>query len=746
MDAHASSVSGSAPDLESWLAEVRQGIEKLLQQLEGGPDLLSHTLRGLLTSVQTGPNLQEPRFRSRGERFETLPDSSGLETQRISQEQRTQTPSALAEDCVQPTPCDLEQPPKGRTFKVGQGLHSSSIASSAKQLFERGALLQSLAERLAHLTLSICAAPKDCDLSRVVEADQWLEPARAKKKVGVVLLAGGTVGPAFVGLMLKTLAAQAAWDTQSGRSVAAVDVCETAAVPAVFYEDERIVLELVGISFGPTHWQPIATVHDINKLWHEGAEFTYTSARDTGDEHTTSLWAALRSMLASTAATGRLSSSGPAYVRPAVGAAQVPCLDGVVVVDTSQAAHAGALLALVRQFYPKVRIVSANAVCFAAPHEEQTADETGMGLLEHINRLYPDQDPQVTNLNRQFAVQASGFLLRHPAVHSNAAIGADIPLLAFLKYLSKMKPNLVCFEAVMSPGIGHVLERMERGLSFSAAVRESRSAGHLETWDCREELSGILCATRAMVCARALGFTDLNLVRDARVCIQPLYDESRQSMTGCDLDCVEHRLRDSPFVGCRSLFEQEPATFLPPPGHAETYPTDATNVSSFHRFMTSRNFMDSPDGISSLDSLYESLFEQARTNETVLQFLVRFTGTHDPKETNAHGLECPDNHLIRFVNVFQEAPQTSGREAQSSESQSVVIRGPTNASMQVGLAQVDRKLSWLGEGAVSDFRIVVKWKQNGQWHRTCFRGEALSSIEIAQLVLADVVQAAELFQ
>lgn len=156
--------------------------------------------------------------------------------------------------------------------------------------------------------------------------------------------------------------------------------------------------------------------------------------------------------------------------------------------------------------------------------------------------------------------------------------------------------------------------------------------------------------------------------------------------------------------------------------------------------------MDSPDGISSLDSLYESLFEQARTNETVLQFLVRFTGTHDPKETNAHGLECPDNHLIRFVNVFQEAPQTSGREAQSSESQSVVIRGPTNASMQVGLAQVDRKLSWLGESAVSDFRIVVKWKQSGQWHRTCFRGEALSSIEIAQLVLADVVQAAELFQ
>jgi homoserine dehydrogenase len=565
-------------------------------------------------------------------------------------------------------------------------------------------------------------------------------PIRSRKCIGLVVLIGGITGPALIRLLMPQLGNEFDAVPGDAESPPMHPRAENGIAPVTVFGNDRFRIELVGVSVSPNHFQCVTNAESIASLWRYGTEVKGVSDSDRSKNvESASVWSQLREM-----AERRLRRRQGSPIRNlnSVPAERERDLDGMVVVDTSNAPHAAALAELLEDFHLKLAVVTGNAVSLAAPETERIADSAAVSKgalasgMDEEERLHEHSTPAAV------AVRLPSLLLHHPAVQCDAAMATDIPLLAFLKQLSLIRPDAVCMEAAMSPAIGHILQRMQDGLSFSAAVREARSHGQIETWDCRAELAGIPTAVKAIVCARALGFSDLNVAHDMRVCIEPLYDDSRQSLSGCELTCVEHRLRCSNFVGCRSIFEYIPSTYLPPPGYAEEYPEGDEKLSDLCPFMSSRDFLENPDGISSLDEPYEQLWRDAKANGCVLRYLVHMAGVYDRDRFKHRSVECPDHHDIRFVHVFgdQSGRNDAVPRAWNSSNQH---RTRSHASVCVGLAQVDCQRSELGRGSASDFVAVVKWHENNEWHRASFRGDGMLSLEVAHLMLRSILQSAE---
>ncbi|KAK4529320.1 hypothetical protein CCYA_CCYA01G0177 [Cyanidiococcus yangmingshanensis] len=726
--------AGAGAVTEDGLAAVTRCAEVVLRALDLDTEALVDALQKLISCFTRYEGFDTNRCAS-GE------ESQGAETARASPQAHesleTLTRQLLAiivscersfierhvSESPQGQPADTQVQARAATLDKASSLGRCGSEPPIRRLVEHAARLI-----MAWYDYTHC--------SRMIQSPRvrLREPAmRFRKRIGVVVLVGGITGPAFVRFVMQLFGGTARTSTESHRLC---DADERKTQRAVFFQNENIEMELVGVSLGPMHLQRIHNVETITSIWQRGAEIVGAAspARSTAGE-VASVWSQMRVLFGERLRKPSLDmvNNGPKLV------CNSTTLDGIIVVDTSNVPHAASLAQLVEDFRPRLHLVTGNAISLAAPEDSNLF----YPAVVNETRFVPGEDAKPSShrasVTANVPERPSSLLLAHPAVRCEAALETHAPLLSFLRRLALARPDAVCVEASMSPGIGHVFQLMQRGWSFSAAVREARSNGWIESWDCREELSGIRSAVKAIICARVLGFSDLSPVLDARVCTESLYDESRQSMSGCDPTCVEHRLRCSRFVGCRTIFEYIPSTYLSPPGHAEEQPESDENMTDLHPFMTSHEFLDGPDGILSLDAHYSAHWREAKANGCVLRYLVRLTGVYE-EDTLKHGsVECPDRDSIRFVHMFGEQRRLRD-PAPISPVTPTRVRVGSNASVRVGLAQVDQQQCELGRGLASDFVAVVKWYQDGRWHRAHFRSDGLQSSEITRLMFQDMVQ------
>src|SRR5690606_33497463 len=97
------------------------------------------------------------------------------------------------------------------------------------------------------------------------------------------------------------------------------------------------------------------------------------------------------------------------------------------------------------------------------------------------------------------ALEAHGGRLRH-----EATVGAGLPLILAVQQLIRTGDRVRRLEGALSGTVGTVLSALDRGVPFSAAVREAREAGMTEP-DPRDDLSGVDVARKALILDRLLG-------------------------------------------------------------------------------------------------------------------------------------------------------------------------------------------------------------------------------------------------
>lgn len=111
-------------------------------------------------------------------------------------------------------------------------------------------------------------------------------------------------------------------------------------------------------------------------------------------------------------------------------------------------------------------------------------------------------------------------LYNEPGIRYEATVGAGLPIIATLRSMVKSGDKITHIEGVMSGTLGYICSQLERGMSYSQAVRQAFESGYTEP-DPRDDLSGFDVLRKAVILARTAGW---QLEReDFRV--EPMYDE-----------------------------------------------------------------------------------------------------------------------------------------------------------------------------------------------------------------------------
>jgi homoserine dehydrogenase len=111
-------------------------------------------------------------------------------------------------------------------------------------------------------------------------------------------------------------------------------------------------------------------------------------------------------------------------------------------------------------------------------------------------------------------------LYNHPGVRYEATVGAGLPIIATLRNLMESGDKVIRIEGVMSGTLGYICSQLERGMSYSQAVRKAFEAGYTEP-DPRDDLSGFDVLRKAIILARTAGWQ----LEQEDFQVEPLYDE-----------------------------------------------------------------------------------------------------------------------------------------------------------------------------------------------------------------------------
>ena len=91
------------------------------------------------------------------------------------------------------------------------------------------------------------------------------------------------------------------------------------------------------------------------------------------------------------------------------------------------------------------------------------------------------------------------------ALRYEVTVGAGLPVIRTLSSLLATGDKIHTIEGCFSGTLGYIFSRLERGVPFSAAVREAWQRGYTEP-DPREDLAGWDVARKALILARSVGY------------------------------------------------------------------------------------------------------------------------------------------------------------------------------------------------------------------------------------------------
>jgi aspartokinase/homoserine dehydrogenase 1 len=137
-----------------------------------------------------------------------------------------------------------------------------------------------------------------------------------------------------------------------------------------------------------------------------------------------------------------------------------------------------------------------------------TAEDTGDLLLAALARGFdlvlankkPLAGPAASYRRLLDAAAAAGRRVRF-----EATVGAGLPVLDTFRKLVESGDRVLRVEGCVSGTLGFVLSALDRGTSFSEAVREAKEHGYAEP-DPREDLSGADVLRKGLILARLIGY------------------------------------------------------------------------------------------------------------------------------------------------------------------------------------------------------------------------------------------------
>jgi homoserine dehydrogenase len=117
------------------------------------------------------------------------------------------------------------------------------------------------------------------------------------------------------------------------------------------------------------------------------------------------------------------------------------------------------------------------------------------------------------------------WLFDHPNVRYEATVGAGLPVISTLRQLRETGDRITAVEGCMSGTLGFLCAEIERGVSYSDAVKEAKSLGYTEP-DPRDDLSGQDVARKALILARTAGWP----LEPEAIEVEPMFPQSLSSM------------------------------------------------------------------------------------------------------------------------------------------------------------------------------------------------------------------------
>lgn len=108
-----------------------------------------------------------------------------------------------------------------------------------------------------------------------------------------------------------------------------------------------------------------------------------------------------------------------------------------------------------------------------------------------------------------------------------ATVGAALPVISTLQSLLAAQDEISQISGCFSGTLGYLTSRLEDGISYSQAVSEAKAKGYTEP-DPRDDLGGVDVARKALILARTLGNTKLEL---SDIEIEPLYPASMAELS-----------------------------------------------------------------------------------------------------------------------------------------------------------------------------------------------------------------------
>lgn len=96
-------------------------------------------------------------------------------------------------------------------------------------------------------------------------------------------------------------------------------------------------------------------------------------------------------------------------------------------------------------------------------------------------------------------------LTASPRLRYEATVGAGLPVIGTLRSLLDTGDQVTAIEGAFSGTLGYLCSQLQKGVSYSTAVRAAHRLGYTEP-DPRDDLSGMDVARKALILARMLGW------------------------------------------------------------------------------------------------------------------------------------------------------------------------------------------------------------------------------------------------
>jgi len=131
-------------------------------------------------------------------------------------------------------------------------------------------------------------------------------------------------------------------------------------------------------------------------------------------------------------------------------------------------------------------------------------------------------------------------LARGGHLRYEATVGAGLPVIYTLRYLTATGDRVLRVEGALSGTLGYLFSRIEAGDSFSTALRSAYQQRYTEP-DPRDDLGGMDVARKALVLARTIGLE----LEPADISVQALYPDEMSALSVPDFLAQAERLDDS---------------------------------------------------------------------------------------------------------------------------------------------------------------------------------------------------------